>query len=77
MGVAIDLVRVREDLEVSDQVTKNEADQDQTGQRHDEFAANGRAEEVADEIHRGKTGYEWKTLNDLPPLARCKEAETG
>jgi hypothetical protein len=58
-------------------VTKNEADQDETGQRHDEFATDRRAEEVADEIHRGKTGYECKTLNDLAPLDRCKGAENG
>jgi hypothetical protein len=68
---------VRKDLKISDQVTENEADQDETGQGHDEFATDRRAEEVADEIHRGKTGYEWKTLNDLPPLARCKGAENG
>jgi len=47
VGVAVDLVGCLEDLEVADQVPKDEADQDHASGRHDQFPANGAAEEVS------------------------------
>ena len=64
-----------EDLEIPDEMAKDEADQDKAGQRHDEFAANGRAEEVTDEIHRGRAGYDSKPHYVLPIVGGCKETE--
>ncbi len=54
VGVAVDLVGVREYLEIANQVAGHEADEDEAGEGHEDFAANGGAKEVTEEAHREK-----------------------
>jgi len=61
VGVTVEVIRVLENLEVADEVTEHKADQDHAGERHDDFPANRRAEEGANEVHRKKRGGKRRT----------------
>ena len=52
MGVAIELIRRTEHLEVADEVARDEGQEDRPGDGHEKLLADRGAEEVADEIHR-------------------------
>ena len=60
LSVAVEVVRVLENLEVAEQMTDDEADQNHAGDGHDDFPADGGAEEGANEVHRKELQREWK-----------------
>ena len=61
VGVAVDLVGRREDLEVADEVTGDEDNEHRTGDGHDELLADRSAKKTADGIHRKKGGNMHRT----------------
>jgi hypothetical protein len=52
LGIAVDPIRVFEDLQVADQMGADEQDQDNPGHRHEEFSADRGAKQIADDSHR-------------------------
>ena len=60
LRVAVDLVRVSEDLQVAHEVADDERDQDQAGNGHQDFPTDRRAEERANKIHRENSLSGWK-----------------
>ena len=53
LRIPIDPVRILENLEVSDEVPDDEADQHQTRDGHQDFASNRGSKESAEEGHWG------------------------
>jgi hypothetical protein len=52
MGVAVDLVRVTENLEVAHKVPEGKTGQDKAGDRHQDFTADRGLEKIGKETHR-------------------------
>ena len=69
MGITINGVWSRKDLQISNEVTDYEGDQNQTRHRHEEFASDGRTKQIARQAHRG----EWRDIAG-PVRARQKNA---
>jgi hypothetical protein len=46
------------DLEIADQVAEGEPHQDEAGERHEDFPANGRTEEVREETHLDRMEFD-------------------
>ena len=60
LSVAVEVIRVLENLEVTHQMNDHEADQNQASEGHDYFPADRGAEEGANEVHRKELQGEWK-----------------
>jgi len=53
LRITVDPIWTQEDLQIAQEMSDNEKDQNDTGDRNDHFLSNGRAIESSEDIHDG------------------------